>query len=319
MEAAPFLSTPPRGEAPDRCWWIRATDGVRLRAALWDTPGATAHAIYLTGRTEFVEKAAVPAAELRARGYSVISLDWRGQGLSDRQVSPPEKGHVADFAEFQHDLDALLADPATASLPGPRLLMAHSMGGNIAVAALARPEIASTLTAAVLSAPMLDIELSKPLRLAGRVTIAIARLLGRMDRWPPLGDVATTYVLTDPDENVLTHDQAIWDWMVETARSHPETALAMPSIAWFAAANAEIARLRTLPAPSLPVLCALGSEEQVVSPDEVRTWTARTGAELLAIPGGRHELLIEAEPMRTQAWAGIDRFLAAHGLPATGG
>ena len=315
MDAAPFLSTPPGGAAPDRCWWIKASDGITLRAALWDTPGAQAHAVYLTGRTEFVEKAAVPAAQLQARGYSVISLDWRGQGLSDRLVEPREKGHVADFAQYQLDLDALLADPAMAELPGPRLLMAHSMGGNIAAAALARRDIADSLKAAVLSAPMLDIALNGALRLLARATIAIARLLGRLDRWPPFGDNATTYVLTDPDENVLTQDQAIWDWMVEVAKAHPEAVLGMPSIAWFAAANAEVARIRTLPAPGVPTLCLLGSDENVVSQDEIRSWTGRTGAELLEIPGGRHELLIEAEEVRSKAWEGIDRFLAAQGLP----
>lgn len=281
---------------------------------MWETPGAVAHAIFLTGRTEFIEKAAIPAAELQARGYSVMSLDWRGQGLSDRQASPPAKGHVDDFAEFQRDLDALLADPA-ADLPGPRLLMAHSMGGNIATAALARSEVAGTLKAAVLSAPMLDIALSTPMRLVAGATTAIARLIGRLDRWPPFGDVATTYVLTDPDENVLTHDQAVWDWMVQVARDHPELTLAMPSLAWFAAANAEIKRLRRLQGPTTPTLCLLGNQEAVVSQDAIRDWTGRTDVELLTIEGGRHELLIEAEPMRAKAWAGIDSFLSAQGLP----
>lgn len=303
--------------APDRCWWIRASDGVRLRAALWTSPEATAHAIYLTGRTEFIEKAAVPAAQLVARGYSVISLDWRGQGLSDRLVEPPEKGHVADFAQYQLDLDALLAEPVMSDLTGPRLLMAHSMGGNIAASALARPEIAASLKAVVLSAPMLDIALNGALRLIARATIGIARLLGRLDRWPPFGDVSTTYVLTKPDENVLTNDQAMWDWMVDVAKAHPEAVLGMPTIAWFAAANAEIARIRTLAGSGIPTLALLGGDEKVVSTDEIRTWTGRTGAELLEIPGGRHELLIEAEPMRALAWSGIDSFLEAQGLPSS--
>ncbi|MEM1300814.1 MAG: alpha/beta hydrolase [Pseudomonadota bacterium] len=319
MEAAPFLSLAPGAAAPTRCWWIRAADGVRLRAALWETPGAVAHAIYLTGRTEFVEKAAVPAAELQARGYSVVSLDWRGQGLSDRLTDPAVKGHVNEFADYQRDLDALIADPTTTDLPGPRLLVAHSMGGNIATAALARPEITDKLTAAILSAPMLEIALSTPMRVAGRVTVVIARLLGRLDRWPPFGDSSTTYVLSDPEENVLTSDRAMWDWMVETAKAHPHVTLAMPSLGWFAASNAEVQRLRSLPAPPVPAMCLLGGDESVVSQDAIREWCARTGAELVDIPGARHELLIEAEPMRAQAWAGVDRFLSQHGLPHSEG
>ena len=316
MEAAPFLSLAPQAVGPTRCWWIKAADGVRLRAALWETPGAVAHAVYLTGRTEFIEKAAIPAAALQARGYSVISLDWRGQGLSDRLASPRLKGHVNDFAEFQLDLDALLADPETARLPGPRLLVGHSMGGNISVSALARPEITETLTAAVLSAPMLRISMKTPIRLIARATVFLARLTGRLDRWPPLRNVATTYVLSEPEENLLTHDKEVWDWMVATAKAHPDVTLAMPTLGWFEAANAEIARHGTHPAPKLPVMCMLGGAEAVVDPQAIRSWSQRAGAELLDIPDARHELFIEAESIRQQAWQGIDAFLEKNGLPS---
>ncbi|MFK7944176.1 MAG: alpha/beta fold hydrolase [Paracoccaceae bacterium] len=319
MEEAPFVSVAPGAIAPDRCWWIKAADGVRLRAALWETPGAKAHAVYLTGRTEYIEKAAVPAAELKARGYSVVSLDWRGQGLSDRLSSPPEKGHVDDFTHYQLDLDALLADPVMANLAGPRLLVGHSMGGNIATAALARPEISGPLTASVLSAPMLEIAMSGPMRVLAGISIVIARLLGRLERWPPIGDMSTTYALSDPEENLLTSDPAIWDWMVEVAKAHPEMMLGMASIGWFAAAKNETDRLRSMPGPDIPTLCLLGTAEKVVAPEDIRAFAQRTNVELVEIEGGLHELLIEAEPMRAQAWKAIDRFLAEQGLPNASG
>ena len=36
------------------------------------------------GRTEFIEKYFEVVRDLRARGFAVAVLDWRGQGLSDR-------------------------------------------------------------------------------------------------------------------------------------------------------------------------------------------------------------------------------------------
>ncbi len=58
----------------------------------------------------------------------------------------------------------------------------------------------------------------------------------------------------------------------------------------------------------------LGSREEVVDPALVRAIAARLKVELVEIEGARHEVLIEAEPMRTQVWAAIDRFLEAHGF-----
>jgi alpha-beta hydrolase superfamily lysophospholipase len=58
----------------------------------------------------------------------------------------------------------------------------------------------------------------------------------------------------------------------------------------------------------------MGSREAVVDQAAVRAGAARLGLELVLIEGGRHEVLIEAEPMRSRAWAAIDRFLATEGL-----
>ena len=63
MDAAPFLSLAPGAASPDECWWMRTADDVRLRAALWRAEGAERCVVLLQGRTECIEKLAVPAAE----------------------------------------------------------------------------------------------------------------------------------------------------------------------------------------------------------------------------------------------------------------
>lgn len=316
MDAAPFHDVPPGGLAPDRVWWMTASDGVRLRAAHWSGTGGDAMAVLLSGRTEYLEKVALPAAALVARGYQVASVDWRGQGLSDRAADSALKGHVGDFSEFQRDLDALLgSDPVQSVPPGPRLLVAHSMGGAIATGALMRVEMAGYFDAAVLSAPMYGIAMAPPVRLAAKVTTWIGMALGMAKRWPPFGDVSTPYVLTGDDPNVLTSDPVIWDWLVETARAHEPLNLAMPTLGWFHAAVREMERLGKGSALGLPAVCLLGSAEEVVDPRAVRRTTERLGIELVDIPGARHEHFHEAEEFRTPAWRAIDRFLAENGLP----
>jgi len=297
---------------------MQASDGVRLRAVHWRGRDPTALAVLLSGRTEFIEKMAVPAAELVDRGYQVVSVDWRGQGLSDRLADPGAKGHVDGFAEYQRDLDALLASPPVADHPGPRLLIAHSMGGAIATGAMLRPDVAKDFAALVLSAPMYGIAMSAPMRVAAGLTVRIGRALGKTESWPPFGDPAVPYVLTEPDENILTNDAAIWDWLVATATDHPELNLGMPTLGWFDAAKTEMARLGRARPLGLPALGLLGSAEAVVDPKAVVATCRRLRIKLVKIDGARHEHLVESAPLRAEAWQAIDRFLVANNLPAVG-
>ncbi|MEM7687340.1 MAG: alpha/beta fold hydrolase [Paracoccaceae bacterium] len=316
MAAPDHLPLPPSGAAPDRVFWLEPEAGIRLRAALWQADEALGHVIFLTGRTEYLEKASIPAAEFVRRGFSVLSLDWRGQGLSSRQADPGLKGHVGDFKEFQRDLDALLSSDAAEALTGPRLLVCHSMGGCIGLHALNRPDIAKTVRAAIFCAPMLGIHMSTPMRIAACLTMRIGMALGKDQSWPPFGDVDTPYVLTaDATDNVLTQDADVFNWMVETARTHPESAIAVPTLGWFAASDHAIRAARSFDAPDLPMMFMVGRQEEVVDADAVRNHAERTGSRLANIEDGKHELLIEAPKIRRLAWTAIDNFLDGNTLP----
>ncbi|MEM7213334.1 MAG: alpha/beta hydrolase, partial [Pseudomonadota bacterium] len=276
---------------------------------------AVGHVVFLTGRTEYIEKVAVPAAAFLQRGYSVISLDWRGQGLSSRHAGEGLKGHVGHFSEFQNDLDALLASDQAKALTGPRLLVGHSMGGCIATMALARPEIVSTVSAVILSAPMFGISLHPLMRAAGWLTTKIGMALGFGTRWPPFGDVTTPYVLTNPEDNVLTTDAEMISWMAQVARDHPRSSIAMPTLGWFNAATAAMKQVARLPEPDLPVLCLLGNNERVVDKSAVEVGAERMHARLIRIGEAQHEVLIESQPLRDIAWRAIDDFVQNNRLP----
>src|SRR5205085_2153687 len=80
---------------------LKTPDGVALRFARWSPPeGRKGTLLVLPGRTEFIEKYFEVVAELRARGFAVAMVDWRGQGLSERALKDPHRGHVASFAEY---------------------------------------------------------------------------------------------------------------------------------------------------------------------------------------------------------------------------
>ena len=64
-------------------------------------PGRKGTVCLFQGRAEFIEKYFETVRELRARGFAVATIDWRGQGLSDRALRDPRKGHVGDFSRIR--------------------------------------------------------------------------------------------------------------------------------------------------------------------------------------------------------------------------
>ena len=84
---------------------IQTPDGVNLRFARWaPPPGRKGTVLVLQGRAEFIEKYFETVRDLRARGFAVVTFDWRGKGLSDRALSNRHKGYVRSFSNYITDL-----------------------------------------------------------------------------------------------------------------------------------------------------------------------------------------------------------------------
>jgi len=66
---------------------LQTRDGVSLRFARWPPPpGRKGTVCLFPGRAEFIEKYFETVRDLRARGFAVAILDWRGQGGSQRAL-----------------------------------------------------------------------------------------------------------------------------------------------------------------------------------------------------------------------------------------
>jgi lysophospholipase len=278
------------------CVWL--TPGpARIRVASWRS-GDKGTVLLLPGRTECIEKYGRAAGDLVARGYSVSIIDWRGQGLADRALSDPRSGHVDDFAEYQADLDAMLAEVERAGLPEPYYMIAHSMGGCIGLRGLMR---GLPVKAAAFSAPMWGISMSAWLRPVAAVVAALSRPLGFAHRYAP-STSAEIYLLQVPFEgNVLTTDRDMWAYMRRQVQEVPELALGGPTIAWLHAALRECAELAAMPAPMMPAICAMGTAEKVVDVPPIHLRMAGwANGQLDLYPGAEHELMMEGPSVRTR-------------------
>ena len=301
MEPAPLFAEGAGGPDGGRAVWLRASDGVRLRAGLW-SEGARGTVLLFPGRTEVVEKYGTVAAYLAAAGWGVLTLDWRGQGLSDRPGPDPSLGHVRSFAEYQADVAALVAAAEELALARPWGLLAHSMGGCIGLRALIgtrRGGARLPVAAAAFSAPMWGLPLGRGVRLALRAS-GVALRLGRRDGRAVPGERGDFALATASfDENFLTTDRAEFDRMQGQVRRHPELALGAPTLGWLAAALDEMAALARLPSPGLPAYAGVGGREKIVDPDAIAARMARWPAGRHEVyPGAEHELMMEAPARR---------------------
>jgi lysophospholipase len=293
---APFHAAIARGPDGGAAHWVKTTDGVRLRIVHW--PGGPRGTVLIfPGRTEPAEKYGPTAAELVAGGFACLAIDWRGQGLSDRATADPMMGHVDDFAEYQRDVDAVLGLVGTLGLDGPVYILAHSMGGAIALRTLIR--LPGQFRAAVFSAPMWGIRMSPAMRPVARIVSTLARWFGQTHRYAPTTS-GTAYLVVQPFQgNVLTQDPDMYAWMRDQVVEAPALQLAGPSIGWLAAALRECAALAMLPSPNLPVICALGTAEAVVDPVPIHARMAQWGTGQLDLyPGAAHEVPVEVPAVR---------------------
>lgn len=286
---------PPGGFAA----WLHTADGLRLRAVYWPHPAPLGRVLLLSGRTEYAEKFTRLAGELHAAGLASATVDWRGQGLSDRLLSDPRKGHITDFADYQLDLAALLQGFEGES---PLFVVSHSMGGAIALRALINGLPAR---AAAFCAPMWGIQTLTP---QNRFSLWMLHRAARSPAASYYAPAPGTGPICEIESlpfgpNPLTSDPLEWAAQQAHLKAQPELVIAGPTIAWANAAFRECAALAALPSPDLPALVALGTEERIVCPQAIaHRIAAWPKAERLQIEGAAHEILQE-RPAHRHAFA----------------
>jgi lysophospholipase len=254
------------------------------------------------GRTEPIEKYYEVVEELRARGFTILIHDWRGQGLSGRLTPDPLKGHGDDWRSYVSDYQRLL-EAFTSRLPRPWLAMGHSMGGGLTALALMEGE--ERFAGAVLTAPMMGVDLGgKPPRLVRALAWLLSRL-GAGERYvqgpgaPLYGPFA---------DNALTHDPARWNRTVVLVTERAELRLGGPTWGWLKLALQIQDRLSKARL-TIPLLVVAAEEERLVDNAAAKAFTERSGGRWLLVPASRHEILMETDDRRAVFWTAFDGFV----------
>ncbi len=291
---------------------VRAEDGLLLRVARW-TPQAAAPprgcVAVLQGRAECIEKYFETIGELLARNFVVVALDWRGQGLSERELPNRRKGHIDDFSLYRRDIAALVADVLEPHCPRPWFALAHSMGAAILLSA-ARAGL-SPFSRIVATAPMIEIAgVSRPH--LTRAIIEALDIFGLGAHFIPGG--GETSSMTRPYAgNPLTSDPARYARNARIVAAAPQLALGDPTIGWLNAAFRVTNAFADADFPrrlSTPLLAFGAGADVVVSMQAAARFVAHMKAgRLIVLAQARHEILQERDAIRAQFWAAFDAFV----------
>jgi lysophospholipase len=289
---------------------LKTSDGMELRFAKWPAPpGRKGTVCLFQGRAEFIEKYFETVRDLRARGFAVATLDWRGQGLSGRTLGDSDKGYVRSFAQYQIDLETFVNEVVHPDCPPPVFALAHSMGATV----LLRTAYAGHrwFDRMVLLAPMIALPDMRRLA-ASRMLVRSLRLLGLGEIDAPGGDA---WVMQRRPflGNLLTSDPERYARNVAALESNPALAIGSPTVTW---ADAAFREMREISEPGYPgrirqpMLVIAADQDRIVSTPAIEAFGARLRAGThFTVPGARHELLMEQDRFRSQVFAAFDSFV----------
>ena len=212
--------------------FIATRDGKRLRTQVFDAAPDRPRrgvCVLLHGQTEFIEKYLEVIGELQARGFTVATFDWPGQGGSYRLLANPLKAHIGDFREYDSALRLFMDEIVKPLGEKPPVALAHSMGGHICLRAL--HDTPNMFTCAVLSAPMLRALTRGYPRWLAELMCSVQNLIGAGNDWIWGMDQRDPFIVNF-DSQLVTTDRARFERTQTFLRAHPDLRLAGPTWGW---------------------------------------------------------------------------------------
>lgn len=279
---------------------------IRLRVFMLesgqDDPRGTV--IIHPGRTEFIEKYLESVEDFHRRGFSVLVLDPRGQGLSSRELADPLKCYVKNFQDYSDDL-AFVIDSLKKRLPKPHILFGHSMGGCTVLHSILLG--ATNPSIVVCSAPMLGLfDVQTPM---AEWFVKICTFIGFSKHNLPFQKQEAGLPVPFKG-NKLTSDKTRFLRWAEYFESTPKLRVAGPTFAWVKEALRAMAYVnRNAKRIKVPGLIIAAGGDPIVDPSAIEQFSKQAGLEFKTVAGALHEVLMEKDEYRDQFFTYFDAFL----------
>jgi len=293
----------------DEIGYLALNDNIalRYRVSVPKSGAVRGSVLLLHGRAENIEKYAEQISRLNQMGFSVFTFDWRGQGLSSRLLDEPHKGYINTFTDYLEDLEAFdrqIWQKMTGD--GKRYLIAHSLGGHIALRYLVEKK--GALDAVLLISPMFEINTAPWPRQVAELFVSAAVLTGFEENYLPGSGPYIGRVYSS--ENVLTSDAARFAVLPGVINKNPDLALGGPTFGWLNAAFDSMKQIHMqgyVEKIETPMTVLVGEDDSVISPLPVHQLCRRiSSCRNAVVKAAKHEIMMENEVIQELFWAEIE-------------
>lgn len=307
-----LFSTPDNPLPEDhKAGYFEGCDGRQLRYALFRSTGQNARGtiVLLHGRNECIEKYYETIRDLTKAGFWVATFDWRGQGGSERIKYRRQVGYVRNFRDYEHDLAIFLEYVVLPDARMPYYLLAHSMGGLVALSMA--PNIANRIDRIAVVSPFIGLKISGFKRALLNAWLTLFNFTG-------LGSVAVPRPSGNKEQQRFEslssdQDRYIRNWQI--FEEYPEFRTGPPTVRWLylmLKAMGRVTNQTYLEQITTPTIILGGSNDGIVPFEEFEDISTKFRAgQLIPLYGSRHEILQEVDIFREPALAAILAFFTS--------
>lgn len=296
-------------ETPFKFKYFHGYNSIKLRYGYTKIKNPRGIILLLQGRAEFIEKYSGIANSLNFKGYDVLSLDWRGQGLSEREIDDRHKGYVKNFNYYLYDLE-IFYHKILVSYPHDIFLLSHSMGGHIALRFL--QEKTHSIKKAVFASPLFGIKTLLFPELLTRNLSYRACTNGFGKNYTPGGQKykATRF---NTKSSILSHDFEQLSIQVNEMKKNPELYTGGVTWGWLHAAFESIDIIMKEDYGStikIPVSIVNAAKDKLVTKNSQKKISRQIpNSSFISIPDSFHEIMFEKKEIRDLFWENFYKFI----------
>jgi len=303
-------------------------DNVRINYATFINNSGTMPAkclVISSGRSESYLKYKELAFDLSRHGYSIFLIDHRGQGLSQRLLANPHKGHIESFQYYVDDLNNFIDNIVTPHCQGNKpYLLAHSMGGAIAARYL--QDFPNKIQATVLSSPMFAFNSGSIPNFIAELVLAVSAKLNQWfddTPWYFLGHKGFTH--NEFSDNTLMHSPIRYQLFAELYNTTPEIQLGGVTVQWLTESQKALEKIsNNIDKITSPTLVLQAGQDKIIDNPaqnafcqqlhQLHPMSCPNGKPLL-ISDAYHELFFESDTYRNQALKAVTQWFEQNSPP----
>ena len=247
--------------------------------------------------------------DLKDSGFSIYTMDHRGQGHSDRLLPDIQKGHVEHYSDYIEDMKTFVDTVVNQTEHKKLFVLAHSMGGGITslYAQLHPDDFDGNNTVR----PDARDQHRSNSQISCRVACLVLQLNRQKRELCPGGG---SYEHAKFENNKLTYDKARFEQKEDYIFNHPELQIGGPTVEWVEQMRRMCKIIRNnADKITTPTILLQASDDKLVRLDSQNLVCGKApNCTIILSKPSKHEILFETDKIRGEALDEIRKFMDNH-------